>query len=196
VGTWLSESLPADRPLLLVAPSGGYCLSNSWLSQHRAPIHAVDWDPLAPSLFGRSHPGLRVSWHRLNVMENGGAPLSALLQALPDASIVFCNFLGQAELASPREYPSFAQGLQRTMEGRRWASFHDRFSGPLWPISKGPFDSALSRASSEELTQHFYRQAGELNEHELPALPEGIPYRYWMWELLPGFFHLIEGFAQ
>lgn len=129
-------------------------------------------------------------------MEKGGASLSALLHALPDASIVFCNFLGQAELASPREYPSFAQGLMSAMEGRKWASFHDRFSGPICPSSTEPFESALSRASSEELLLYFYRQGGELNEHELPVFPQGIPYRYWMWELVPGFFHLIEGFAQ
>ncbi len=181
-----------------MAPSGGYCLDPGWLSQVQEggrAIHAVDWDPLAPWFFGLSHPRASVHWHRADLIAGGGKELERLLASLPDARVLFCNFLGQAELASPREYPAFAARLSSQLQGRIWASFHDRYSGQIRPSSLEPFESTAGRASPEELMQHFYRhsRSGELNEHTLPLLPEGAHHCYWQWELRPGVFHLIEG---
>jgi hypothetical protein len=181
-----------------VAPSGGYCLDPRWLQALAAAgqeLHAVDWDPLAPRFFARTHPGVDVHWHRADIMAAGGRELQRLLALLPEARVLFCNFLGQAELASPREYPAFARGLSSLLEGRVWASFHDRYSGQVRPSTLAPLEALAARASPERLLQHFYRHShsGELNEHELPSLPAGADYSYWTWELRPGVFHLIEG---
>lgn len=201
LGAWLAEVLPAHAPLLLVAPSGGYCLSAPLLSKYSGRIHAVDWDPLAPVFFKRSHPETSVTWHRLDVMRGGGEELAQILGNLPDATVVFCNFLGQAEIASPQHYTDFAERLPLLLKNRKWVSFHDRYSGEIIPSTHSPLKTPRSRATPQTLLEHFYQNSkpGELNEHSLPKFLEESSdqsHSYWIWPLTPRRFHLLEGIAQ
>ena len=196
VAEWLDSVLPQrdpSVPTILVGPSGGHCLDTPWLRSRN--LWAIDWDPLAPWFFRVNHPGVRVRWRRADIIEGG---LEALLKEQPKATIVFCNFLGQASFCSPKAYPDFARRLPSLLEGRDWASFHDLYSGPSQPTRMEPLSTPKGRPEATVLGAHFYSKLLkiELNEHELPELPADPGRRYWAWPLTTGAFHIIEGFAS
>ncbi|HET9932233.1 MAG TPA: hypothetical protein VFQ35_16130, partial [Polyangiaceae bacterium] len=86
------------------------------------------------------------------------------------------------------------------LEGRSWASFHDRFSGSLRPSLEGTL-SADSRAADAELVETLFGEGGgeggqpsELTDHLTEGFfPANLPHSYFCWELEPGVFHVIEG---
>jgi hypothetical protein len=197
LSSWLEEWIPAAQAssmdLLLIAPSAGHCLPSTWLGSFRS-VAAIDLDPMASILFRRLHGAsmpAAVEWIAGDVFQQW----EALLASHPGHVVLFCNFLGQAaECDDVRASEWFAQ-LPASLEGRRWASFHDRYSGELATKAVAPLDSP-HRADPETLLRHFYEKgiSGELTEHELPPLfPQVRPYRYWSWPLAPDQFHIIEG---
>ncbi len=194
---WLPESERTGIDLLLVAPSAGHCLPGSWLSSFKS-LTAIDWDPVAEPLFRRTHQGqLRpntLSWIRADVFQHW----NSLLEQNPKHAILFCNFLGQADsCGEPSVVAPWFESLRRTLPARRWASFHDRYSGGL-PIRENvpPLKCGV-RAEAGTLLSTFYdsKTRGELTEHELPPIfPAEGAYSYLAWPLARGQNHLIEAY--
>lgn len=143
VERWLAHALPLDPErarLLLIGPSAGYSLSDAWLSR----LHQVWWvepDPLARLLFAHR---LR----RLGVRSQAVTSLSQLARLRPavttDVPVLFANVLGQLAFAarSARAAERLRRQLAVCVEGRAWASYHDRWSGPGGHRS-GPADARL-----------------------------------------------------
>lgn len=204
---WLEAWAPPTRALLLVGPSAGYCLPGPWLAGF-ATVDALDPDPVARLLLPRRFPLLRgrVRWHDASYLAptaGGLSPtgLEALARDFPAHAILFCNLIGQLPLLHPAAaaLPSFAtwkRGLERTLADRQWATFHDRLSGPLAPRLAGPGDASATPLADEELIDRFYlgqpSRRVELETHLTGDLFPGYPRRYLSWEIVPGWFHLIE----
>jgi hypothetical protein len=215
IGEWLERSwAPRRDTLIILGPSGGYCMSWHWLRRFQRVI-AVDPDPLAHKIFRRKmkvagvYADLR--WIRRDLLSGGGAGLRELLEKEPGAAILFNNLAGQLRLLmSDEDLARFQAELPKLLEGRSWASFHDRFSGELVPRIPGDLRVFPARPSNELLIERFYRDIPEgggaeggasriqtLLDHETEKLfPHDREHRYFRWELEPGYYHLIEGVCR
>ena len=132
------------------------------------------------------------------------------------AAVLFSNFLGQLRVllgaAGPdQRLDATKRAIVSALEGRSWASFHDRVSGSLAPSSPDPF-LAERRLTDEELIETFYAhhridspQAPLIGvDGALPLLdhltsdlfPSEREHRYFVWELMPGQYHLIEAVSS
>ena len=193
---WVPSSVAPTQDLLIIAPSGGHCLPSPWLGAFRS-VSAVDIDPLAPLFFRKNHaaalPSDRLHWTHADVFQDW----RPLMLAHPKHLILFGNFLGQAHEVNEKQAELWFEMLQADLRGRKWASFHDRYSGKIEPIKNTVAFESPTRASPGELLKHFYsaQSTGELCEHELPKIfPEQAPYCYWSWPLSKQQFHIIEGY--
>ncbi len=183
VARFLSRWSPPERELILVGPSGGYCLDLSFLSRF-VTVTALEVDPIARWIFARRarsalrSSGTALRWEpedRLSPRDGAGftlEPLRALLAANPDAAVLFCNVLGQLPLLGPDladdVIPEPTEGsferwlleLPEALAGHSWASFHDRLSGPLRPEGIDP-DALVPWRSSEDLAAELYAPTDE-----------------------------------
>ena len=182
LASWLAATdLGSADELLLVGPSAGHCLPLAWLEQFRR-LTLLEPDPLARRLLS-----LRLSLPRLESeprdvllgpLLSGRAGLDAVLEQRPRAAVLFCNVLGQLHFAlSDEEHQrfqaEFARRIVPALEGRAWASFHDRWS----------FDLAPDPALPERLA--FERRTSQL-------FPDALPHQYFGWQITPAALHLVE----
>jgi hypothetical protein len=212
LGEWLLEWQPPETTLLLVGPSGGYNLQ-PFLFERFQRVVCLEPDPLARALFARrlakapldARPKLEFvsEDHLLQQPER----LLELLEGLGSACVLFSNVLGQLrallEVASSDapELVRVRDGVHAALVGRSWASFHDRVSG----FARPTFDGVVlteARLSDEEVVASAYENSisatqlanTELLDHLTEGFfPENLPHAYFVWELGPGLFHLIEG---
>jgi hypothetical protein len=216
VSDWLAGWLPGGDRLLIVGASGGYCLDMRWVGRF-AEVVCLDPDPVARWVFARrlrrASPGTRLAWRQDDFLDEHDpaaqlARLQAFMGEYPGAPVLFSNFLGQLGLLmDERAIPSslalahWRERLVRdVLEGRPWASFHDRISGELSPRLELPL-RAPARLDDAEIIRRFYGDPGpdrghliELADHGTEGLfPADREHTYFSWELTPGCSHLIEG---
>lgn len=196
IEAWLRGWQPPARGLLLLGPSAGWCLPDSFLGRFEY-IHAVDTDPLAPLLFKLRHGswlrqrGTHLNWQKGDLFEQ----LDFLLQALPAHAVLFANVLGQRAFhredsaATERELA----GLQQRLAGRSWASFHDRLSGE-WRAGVPPGRPFRSTTVVDALTlAQRVAHAGQWNDHlTTHVLPADCERRFIPWMIGRGRLHWIE----
>lgn len=215
---WLAQWSPPEQELVLVGPSGGYCLDLPFLARFPRLV-AVDIDPFAPFFFRRRVASLlrekrcALAWDAQDYLSPGPAGfthegLRALLAKHPGAAVLFCNLLGQLPLLgedrdpeqrddAPPEgsFESWLSSLPEVLAGRSWATFHDRLSGRLEPVDLDA-EEPQPWCSSEELVEKHYRppEHGELDlvDHRTSGLLPEAPRWRFCWELVPGLFHLLE----
>ncbi len=192
LATWLDGWRPAARELVLVGPSAGYCLPASFLARFAA-IDAFEPDPLARLLFARRFPTLaRVRWHAEDRLTTPDGP-GALVADFPSAAFLFCNVLGQLPWLRDDSVPTtWKTELARALTGRAWATFHDRLSGTTAPRLAGPSEPVASTVDNEGLAARWYPAGATLLDHETADLFPGRTRRFLVWEIRPGYFHLIE----
>lgn len=212
LGEWLLDWKPPEKTLVLVGPSAGYNLQ-PFLFERFERLVCLEPDPIARALFARrlrsapldARPKLEflsqdhLLFHPERLLE--------LLQELGPAALLFSNVLGQlrALLAvSSTDAPQLSRvrtTVQQALVGRSWASFHDRVSGLLRPTFDGVVISD-SRLSDDEVIASAYESSAakaKLGDNELldhlteGFFPSELPHAYFVWELSPGLFHLIEG---
>jgi hypothetical protein len=171
-------------------------LPSGWLEQFDE-IAAVDFDPAARYLFGRRHSQCRVTqWLSDDLFPTTPAgidwdPLLRLLSTYPEHGLLFCNVLGQISAAAPN--PDMVElGLKRLPEllnGRSWASYHDRLSAPMRPqVTK-----AVRHRCDEELAKDAFLKGGEVCSHCTGELGAGRECSMFAWECRRNYWHLIEG---
>lgn len=211
LGGWLREWQPGGPKLVIVGPSGGYCLERAWLGSFRE-IACLDPDPLARAIFRRRlrayAPGTRVEWSTDDFLAERTPQLQlrrfeGFLARHPGAPVLFSGFLGQLGLLLhengadvPKTMETWKSSLvSKTLVGRSWASFHDRLSGKLQPSFTQPYLSR-ERLSDEEIVARLYPEpAGtvELADHETAGLfPGEREHAYFRWNLTREWIHLIE----
>jgi hypothetical protein len=219
VARFLAGWDPPERELLLLGPSGGYCLDLGFLRRFDV-VTAVEIDPLARWILARraraalGDARTELRWDRRDHLgpDTDGrfsiAPLRALLAEHPRSAALFCNVLGQLPLLGPDPDPdaplepvegSFERwllDLPKALEGHSWASFHDRLSGTLRPEGLSP-DEPVPWRSSEQLVEECYTDPPPgvepvLNDHRTSWLARELPRLELRWQLEPGVFHLVE----
>jgi hypothetical protein len=213
LGEWLLGWKPPETTLLLVGPSGGYNLQPFVLERFERVV-CLEPDPLARWIFKRAiarapldrRPKLEFisEDHLVHHPER----LQPLLDRLDSPALLFSNILGQLGVllgTSNAEHPGLVrirEAIGRAIRGRSWVSFHDRVSGTLRPTLEGSTISSRRWSDAEVVERAF--AAGELEATEPSELldhmtqgffPENVPHAYFVWELEPGVFHLIEGIA-
>lgn len=215
---WLEGWRPPERSIVLVGPSGGYCLDLRFLGRFEN-VCAVELDPVARWIFGR-RARAALSGGRTSVRFDARdyfSPvdgrftldgLRALLDQHRSSAVLFCNILGQLPLLGPTpeseedlqkdgSFERWLAALPEAMQGRSWASFHDRLSGPVRPRALP--QGSVEWSSSSALVDALYAQTDDdslaLNDHRTSELAVNEPRREMLWELVPSVFHLVEAIA-
>ncbi len=196
VREWLDRWRPPCEGLLLIGPSGGYSLPTEWLARF-SEVVAIDFDPLAQSVFGRQHRACRTTrWIREDVLPVGSqgldlTPLRRRLAEYPDHAVLFSNVLGQVALSSACEdaVERDLAVLRRALDGRHWASYHDRLSAPWRPEALAD----RRHRSDLELARLAYPNGGEIVSHSTALLGHGLECETFAWECERGHWNLIEG---
>lgn len=210
LGEWLLGFTPASRTLVLVGPSGGYCIQ-PFVFERFDTLICLEPDPIARWVFARrlkqapleKQPRLEFIAEDHLIREPEKLP--KLMQSLGDASLLFSNVIGQAcvLLGVDQDGPELSRvrlGVEAAIQGRAWASFHDRVSGQLCPAFQQPF-VCQTRMTDQEVTDHLFDASSlkpgapdvGLTDHLTQGFfPEALPHSYFSWELEPGAFHLIE----
>lgn len=192
VEKFLEKWNPPEKTLVLVGPSGGYSLHESFLQKFETVV-AIEPDPIARFIFSKRF-SIHVNWvpKALPFHE-----LSKFTEMLPEASaVLFCNLLGQVPLRNLKELRS---QLFKILDGHSWASYHDALSG-----KQVQFDAELlpspHRATLAQMKATVYPMVNHgtvvVNAHQAPELFhqfQGYPHFYWQWRILPKRTHLIEG---
>ena len=196
VNLWLGTWDHRCDGLLLLGPSAGWCLHDSFLTSF-SRIHAVDIDPLAPYFFRALHKaclvgaGTTLTWERSDFFVR----LEELLCLYPGHAVLFSNVLGQHALMerTPGRAEAHLKALAISLQGRRWASFHDRISG-AWPIgcaTPAPFQ--LNTAEDGIALASRVADRGEWIDHMTThVLPDHCKRVVIPWPIFPGKLHLIE----
>jgi hypothetical protein len=212
LGQWLLTWNPPEKTLVVVGPSAGYNLQ-PFLFERFERLVCLEPDPLARALFARrlakapleARPKLEFisEDHLLTQPER----LLDLLAKLEPAALLFSNVLGQLRAlleVSASDDPALCRVrkvVHKALVGRSWASFHDRVSGFARPSFEG-VQSVSSRLGDDELIASAYEGAdpgaglgkNELLDHLTEGFfPATLRHAYFVWELGPGLFHLIEG---
>lgn len=191
---------------MLVGPSAGHCLPLEHLARFERLL-LLEPDGLARVLIRRRLGARRVVHRRDDLLVSPllrGAPgLDDLLRDRPRAAVLFCNLLGQLQFGlSNDQHDSWREAFQRrilpALSGRRWASFHDRWSlegpsGERPPAVELQFTQA---PSDQELGAALFGAAGpplQVLDHGTAGLfPELGPHRYFTWQLTPQVLHVVE----
>jgi len=138
---WLADiALYPGKPVsgvILVGPSGGWCLPQSGFLDHFTHVIAIDPDAAAKKVFLTRHKPTPVSstgleQHQTWIPSTFQNVLPALLNRFPDHAVLFCNVLGQLRYQENKTLERIEFELNQikiAKEGRHWASFHDRISG-------------------------------------------------------------------
>ncbi len=214
---WLYEWQPPERRLVVVGPSAGYCLEPLTLERFDEVV-CLEPDPVARFLFARRlrraplEKQPKLSFESRDLIVDDPARFAAFLGELGDAAVLFSNFLGQLRVllgvtdSADQRLAGAKQTIVGALAGRSWASFHDRVSGELVPSPAEPL-VAERRLTDEELLEAFYSHYVDergpeligadgkrpLLDHLTGALfPSDRTHRYFVWELMPAHYHLIE----
>ncbi len=203
---------------VLVGPSAGYTFPDAFLRRFTA-LTVLEPDPIAGYLLMRRLRLLGIGELRLESRDLLIAPLlesraglAELLEADPEACLIFGNVLGQTrclrEAAEFERFKSaFRERITPLLESRSWLSFHDRLSGTLAPSFRAPF-LMPERLDDHGVLRELYGQAQagalgapgapqELFDHQSDGFfPANAPHAYFSWQIDDERHHLIEGTRQ
>jgi len=208
LAAWLQQWQPTEQKLIIVGQSGGYMLDAQFLAQFKEII-AIDPDPLAAWIFKRRFGQLDsvMQTRSEDFFIEPGCDTTAFrsfLDSHTDAAVLFSNVLGQLPflISDDTQRDSMMRfwhdRLNKMLEGRSWASFHDRYSS-----TRKPRRSSLLQVDrqlrDEELIWHFYGRdaSGTWYDHQTQQFFEkNTHYTYFLWQITPRAFHIIEGVAE
>jgi hypothetical protein len=205
VGSWLESWTPPEAKIMIIGASGGYMLPSPFLNRFRV-ILAVDPDPLARCIFQWRFRSLgkALQWEsrdHFRFSEMSERPFRALLDANPDAAVLFSNLWGQVRFLVEDEDRTddvlcfWQDRLPELLAGRSWASYHDRYSGTD-PATSRTLLASDPKLTGTDLICRFYNRtpAGEWIDHlTSPFFPAAAHYDYFLWRFTPHSVHIVEG---
>lgn len=200
---WLTHWQPRERHLVLVGPSAGYSLSTAFLARFDR-LTILEPDPLACWLMKRrlradaNTRSIRCTFVSEDHLLETPTRLAELVAEL-DAAILFCNVLGQLghllPNASDAHLRSIKNAVRTATDGRSFASYHDRVSGPAAPALAAAGEHVARRLDDAELAAFYPGPATTVTlfDHGSDGIFDGsLPHSYFAWELKPRYVHLIE----
>lgn len=204
---WLADWKPPEKKLIIFGSSGGYCLSSDFLSRF-SEILVLEPDPIAWQIFKfRFRKSAKLFWNTKDFIspvnnEFHSAMLKDFIDNHQGSAVFFTNLLGQlsqlhTEATDDPSFSKWKSELPGSLNNHSWASFHDRVSGTIPPdcrIQNRPVSG--NAFSNDELVQMFYSgnyTRIDLVDHCTSDLFPQTPKIYFKWELIPGYYHLIEG---
>jgi hypothetical protein len=192
VARWLDAWRPEATHLVLIGPSGGYALNARFLARFQR-ITVLEPDVLARYLLRMRFADFTFEFadSALLPLPDGGA---SLVQRYPDASFLFCNLLGQTLVGQGRGHDRqrWLDALQRAMQGREWASWHDMASTTRRPDRYGQLSLDSAESPDALLARFWLSGVLEIHDHHTSGMLPGSPRQYAIWQLAPGSFHLVE----
>ncbi len=206
VRAWLGHWRTDDsRELMIFGPSAGWTLPLEEFAMARRLV-IIEPDPIARILLSRR---LRAAGVSLEVVDwisdarllpwfsKSPSDFADFLGSHPNADILFANLLGQVSLhmSSAERTSGEAQRLfLEALRGRRWASYHDLYSGP------GAASLSASSVAPTDLSQMDGIAAatfasGPVTDHETQWLSGGRTTSLALWPMTESQMHLI-GFVS
>jgi hypothetical protein len=192
----LRENEPkATRGLLLIGPSGGWCLPKEGFLERFPSVIAVDPDPLAEKIFLKRHPRF-ADQERVWVPSTFERVLPALLNRHPHHAILFCNVLGQLRYQPGKSIERIEfelNQMKQALTGRHWASFHDRISGPTDTLIAGQLEFFEPKHVSTTDLGRRVANGGEWLDHLTEqVLPDAVGRRLIAWPISKIRTHWVE----
>ena len=185
---------PKPAGLLLLGPSGGWCLPTHGFIQSFSDLIAVDPDPAARAIFMRRFKaGSRQQTWVPSTFER---VLPALLTRHPNHAVLFCNVLGQLRYQDEKslERIEFELGqIKLMLAGRHWASFHDRISGETASADLHELEFFSAEPVTTDTLAKRVARAGEWLDHLTESvLPRNTARRFMAWPISRERTHWIE----
>ncbi|MBA4397744.1 MAG: hypothetical protein C0394_10255 [Syntrophus sp. (in: bacteria)] len=171
IGDYLLSWPVASKTLLIVGPSGGYCLP-PYIFNRFDQLVCLEPDPLARYIFRRRllqaplEHRPRLEFITEDCLLKNPRQLVRLVEGMEDTTLLFSNVLGQLrfllqiEAESDLRLMHIRDAVAEATQHRAFASFHDRVSGMVRPTFTMPFLSD-SRLSDEALLSHLFAGSRE-----------------------------------
>ena len=195
---WLAElefgTGPRPAGLIVLGPSGGWCLPTQGFIQSFSDLIAVDPDPAARAIFMRRFRA--GSQQQTWVPSTFERVLPALLTRHPNHAVLFCNVLGQLRYQDKKALEQIEFELSQiklALAGRHWASFHDRISGETKSANLYELEFfSTERVTTDTLAKRVARTGEWLDHLTEGVLPEHSPRRFMAWPISRERTHWIE----
>ncbi|HET9958894.1 MAG TPA: hypothetical protein VFQ61_30590 [Polyangiaceae bacterium] len=211
LGEWLLGFQPPERTLVIVGPSAGYNLQPFFLERFERVI-GLEPDPIARYLFRRRIERApldrrpQLSFIAEDQLLGEPERFLRLLETLGDCALLFSNIIGQmrvlveADVESAPRLTRIREVIRSAVRDRSFASFHDRVSGPIPPAFEPPMHGP-SRLSDAEVIDLYddsalSEQTPLLDHFTGGFFPPDLPHSYFVWQLEPGIYHLIEAVSR
>ena len=183
--------------MILIGPSGGWCLPKIGFLECFPELICIDPDASAKVVFNRRHRASRCpAQARTWIHSTHQLVLPDLLKRHPHHAVLFCNVLGQLRYNENRtieEIEFELNQLKFILQGRHWASFHDRISGKgliRWVVER---EFLESRAISNQNLVRRVASTGEWLDHLTEkVLPSANHRRLICWPISQRRLHWIE----
>jgi len=194
---------PRPTGLILLGPSGGWCLPAKGFIDAFSEVIAVDPDPAARAIFKRrfkpsaSQPTQAAgAFSQTWVASTFERVLPALLVRHPHHAVLFCNVLGQLRYQDKKtlERIEFELGqIKLMLAGRHWASFHDRISGETASADLHELEFFSAAAVTTDALAKRAARGGQWLDHLTESvLPADTARRFMAWPISRKRLHWIE----
>lgn len=201
VDLWLRTWNQQREHLIIIGPSGGYSLPDSFLTQFKS-VTLLDPDPLAPLSFKLTHK-TPVAWLQENWLNDGLEGLQKeILSRKTTHSFLFCNILGQLPYIMPSSKKVGSYNLKdffTSISQCSWASYHDLFSFKATLREAlpnlNPWALAISKEDFDYLQQtlqHFKRPTAITDHLTSGMIGQESPRQLFLWQRLNNYYHIIE----
>jgi hypothetical protein len=192
IARWLEAWQPQAAHLVLIGPSGGYGLNARFLARFQR-ITVLEPDPLARHLLRKGFADFKFEFADSAGLAQQDGPAN-LAQCYPEAAFLFCNLLGQKLVGQGGGHhrQAWLSALQAALQGREWASWHDLASSTRRPDRFGQLALPQAEPLDDLLARFWIGGELEIHDHDCAGLLPESPRHYAIWQLAPGWFHLVE----
>lgn len=193
VASFLTAWEPDTTDLVLVGPSAGWFLPATFLTRF-SRLLMMELDTSARFFFQLRHgrPLRQAQVSTTWLMGDFVTRLPEVLAARPNAAVLFCNVLGQLGLERA-DYQVELGELKRRLAGRRWASFHDRFSAVGQDLAGRVTAGFSSTRSMDAAMLGDLGCSGEWTDHGTDEVfPDGTLRRVAVWSITKSRVHFVE----
>ena len=189
--------VPRLPGVILLGPSGGWCLPKTGFLEHFASVVMVDPDPSSKSIFYRRHQvAKRTDQQWTWIGSTFERVLPALLNRHPQHVVLFCNVLGQLRYQDNKSIERIEFELDQvklTLYGRHWASFHDRISGEARASAAQEVEFfEIGQVQSKTLAKRVASQGEWLDHLTENVLPAQVGRRLMCWPISNDRLHWVE----